>query len=133
MVERPPTTVRIVLDITAHETYVHLPQTTEGAVTKVRVIAWHYIPLAGEPFIQIQLDGGLQTEALTFGDALRADCIQLYLPVPGTILSSTERGVPVCHFRDLRTRFRVRVYDDATPPAPLTPQRLVLWLEVDLV
>ncbi|MFA5656447.1 MAG: hypothetical protein WDA37_06850 [Dysgonamonadaceae bacterium] len=134
MAERPPTTVRLCLDLTAAETAVELPSYTEGAVGGARIIGWHADLGAASPYIQVRFSGGLTTHSLCGGSAaLRSDCVQLPCASANYVATATETAVPIRHYRDFPMRFAVSVFDAATPPAPLTPVRLVIWVEIDLV
>lgn len=132
MVDSPPNTYRMCLKLVDCLTDVQLPLTVEGVVKRVRIIGWHYVTTA--PFFQVRFDGGLNTFSLTQGEALLSDCVQLPTDIDGTVLTQTERGIPVSHTRDLRTRFRVTLYDDSTPPQLMTPKSpMIIWLEIDVI
>lgn len=133
MVERPPTTVRLCLDLDQSETHVELPMTTEGVVSRVRIVGWNATLAAAIPFIQVKFDGALCTTTLCYGAAVRSDCIQLPCTSPSYNTSFTETSIPVCRNRDFPMRFTVYLFDASTPPAPLTPTRLVIWMEIDLI
>jgi len=133
VMERPPTTVRLCLDLYQHETLVELPMSTEGIVSRVRIIGWNAAFDTEIPFFQVRFDGMLHTTSFCHGTAMRSDCVQLPCASDNYVSSTTETSVPIMHGRDFPTRFKVSLFNASDPPGPLTPTRLVIWMEIDLI
>jgi hypothetical protein len=135
MAERPPTTIRVCIDTTSAETDVVFPETMEGAVARARIVGWRAVlgDPAATPFIQVKFEGGLSTHTVCYGDALRADCVQLPYVNDSNLQTFYNSGpIPVRHSRDFPTRLKLSLYNADAPPKLLSPVRFVIILEIDL-
>jgi hypothetical protein len=127
--ERPPTSITVVIDTTTQSTLVELPTEIEGQLATVKATAWYINPIVA-PFVQVKFGeggSGIKVTPYVHGASLRGDCIQLPLPGANTVIT-TPNQVLISHNRKLPRVFTMQLYNSAG--LALTPNRFTLWLEI---